>query len=107
MGMIDFLLSGRNGQLIGCWHLVRVEGTAHAPDAVELDFRRGGKLYQSIKNGSGWKVNNLSFHLDGSVMISSDHARTGIAFEPNGNLRLDSADNCSWYERGPKKAPEP
>jgi hypothetical protein len=107
MGLIDFFRRKDNSPLVGCWQLVRVEGPAHDPDEVELDFRPGGHLIYSTKEGSSWNIKRLHYHLEGSVIISSDHIRTGFTIESNGTLRLDSIDNCTWYERGPKRAPEP
>jgi hypothetical protein len=107
MGFFNIFRKRDDSPLTGCWHLVRIEGPAHDPDDVELDFRAGGNLLYSTKNGSTWKTKRLGYHLDGAVIVYSDHIRTGFTIESNGALRLDSVDNCAWYERGPKKAPEP
>ena len=109
MGILELIL-GRNkideSRLLGCWHLVRVDGP-DSPDGVELDFRPDGLLYSSTKNGDKWEVIRLVYQLSGSVIVSSGNVRTGFTFEPDGTLRLDADDSCTWYERGPKRAPEP
>lgn len=111
MGIFDFLHRqdpGTNARLVGCWHLVRIDGV-DAPDFVELDIRPDGELFSSImsKTEHVWKVGRLTYQLEGSDVIVIDLVRTGFVFEPDGTLRLDSLDNSAWYERGPKKAPEP
>ena len=94
-------------RLLGCWHPIRVEGTSQLTDADELDFRSDGQLISSSKTGPTWEVNRLVYHLEGSVIVSSDNVRIGFAFGPDGTLRLDTYDKCIWYKRGPKEAPEP
>lgn len=105
MGIFDFFRKREDSRLFGCWHLVRIDGPAHAPDEVELEFRRGGELIYSIRTDSNWKVERLRYRVDGAVVVSSGMGRQGYTFEPSGMLRLDAVDNCTWYEHGPKKAP--
>jgi hypothetical protein len=93
-------------RLIGCWHIIRVEGP-DSPDDVELDFRPDGQLFSATKTGDKWEVLRLSYHMRRSVIVSSGNIRTGFMFEPDGTLRLDAEDSCTWYERGSKRAPEP
>jgi hypothetical protein len=107
MGMLNFFRKQDDSPLLGCWQLVRVEGPAHDPDEVELDFRPGGALIHSAKYGSKWTIKRTGYHLEGAVIVSSDHTRIGFEIEENGTLRLDAIDNCTWYQRGPKRAPEP
>ncbi len=106
MGFFNFFRNDGDGQLFGCWHLVRVDGPSHSPDEVELDFRKGGRLLYSFKTGYTWKVHRLDYRVEGQVIITSDDVRRGYEIEANGALRLDAPDSCVWYERGPKKAPE-
>ena len=106
MGIFDFMRKRGDKRFAGCWHPIRVEGSAQIPDDIELDFQRGGRLNYAAKYDSIWKVTQLNYHLENSVIVYSNGVRTGFAFESNGTLRLDSADNCTWYQRGPKKAPQ-
>jgi hypothetical protein len=92
--------------LVGCWHVIRVEGP-DTPDDVELEFRPDGQLFSATKRGDMWDVVRLSYHMRSSVIVSSGNVRTGYKFETDGTLRLDAVDGCVWYERGPKRAPYP
>ncbi len=98
-------------RLVGCWHRIGVDGPEDQARVVELDLRADGTMLHSMFFGEGWRVVELAFHIDGPVLVLRHRAsktdnRMGFVLEQDDVLRLDAQDGCTWYERGPKKAPD-
>lgn len=97
--------------LVGCWHLVGMEGVDEVDLGIEIDFRGDGRLFHSIRTGDRWQLSRLVYRIDGNTIISDllgevEERSTRFTFEADGRLRLDGPDSTTWYRRGPKQAPE-
>ena len=115
MRLFDILRSRRpssDPRFIGCWHLARCEGPLDVHHGVELDIRANGTLLYSVDTGPSWQIGRLVWRVEGTDLITDQPSaprehRSRFAFEVDGLLRLDDPDSRTWYERGPKRAPQP
>jgi hypothetical protein len=111
MGILSALLGRKTREstvLVGCWHLVRVEGQPYEP--AEADFREDGTLYYSVLAGTRWQIMKLRYRVDGDTIISDQPSapreeRTRFALGLDGALTLEFGDTRGLFRRGEKQAP--
>lgn len=111
MGVLSALLGRKNGEssvLVGCWHLVEVEGQPYEP--AEADFREDGTLHYSVLAGTRWQIVKLRYRVDGDTIITNQPSvpreeRSRFALAPDGTLTLEFGGARSLFMRGDKQAP--
>ncbi len=111
MSILSALLGRKDrgsSALVGCWHLVRVEGQPYEP--AEADFREDGTLYYSVLAGPRWQIMKLTYRVDGDTIISNQPSspreeRSRFALAQDGTLTLEFGGVQSVFRRGKKQAP--
>lgn len=112
MSILSTLLGRKNrgsGILVGCWHLVRVDGQPFEP--AEADFREDGMLYYSVLSGTRWQIMKLTYRVDGDTLITDQPSspreeRTRFVLAQAGTLTLELGGVQGLFKRGEKRAPE-
>ncbi len=95
-------------RLLGPWCRVDSEGETDQYESLEVEFLADGTLRRAMYDGKAWRVVELSYHVDGPVVVSrhrsaSRETRMGYALEFDGMLRLDDASSCTWYAPGSRR----
>ncbi len=111
MSILSALLGRKNRRasvLVGCWHLVRVEGQPYEP--AETDFREDGTLYYSVLAGTRWQIMKLTYRVGGDTIITNQPSapreeRTRFALAQDGTLTLESGGVQGLFRRGERQAP--
>ena len=114
MGLFDRLRGTSRatgeGELLGCWHLVRSDADPEATDHTEMEFFADGRLDYAIDVGDRWQIMHLTYRVDRGRIVTdqpSAPGKTSTKFKllADGSLLLDLNGERSWYRRGERRAP--
>jgi hypothetical protein len=95
-------------RLFDWWHRVDSDGPTDGYAEAELELRDDGTMLRAMSDGNTWRIVELTYRIDGSVLIFGDRSgcgdnRMGFKFENDNLLRLDTQNGCAWYERGSRQ----
>ena len=108
MGLFDASNRSKNApldsRLLGRWLLVRADQGFSTGDRTVSEFSSDGKLIYSITQGGKTGIMNMTYRVDGSVLItdqpsSPSEERTKYSFDDSGLLMLDYNNARTWFQR--------